>query len=123
MILCKPGFIVNTENQSYLKRVFGNLSYLVSTKSAKHLLLHEERLKRPRDLLGARISRSKYTIIRSRFELVRNAVRDLHLGFRERLIAELFPFASHSPRSLVRKRTIPTKRPPHVGEDSANFCG
>jgi hypothetical protein len=24
---------------------------------------------------------------------------------------------------LVRKRTIPTKRPPHVGEVSANFCG
>jgi hypothetical protein len=24
---------------------------------------------------------------------------------------------------LVRKRTIPTERPPHVGEVSANFCG
>jgi hypothetical protein len=25
--------------------------------------------------------------------------------------------------ALVRKRTIPTERPPHVGEVSANFCG
>jgi hypothetical protein len=25
--------------------------------------------------------------------------------------------------TLVRKRTIPTERPPHVGEVSANFCG
>jgi hypothetical protein len=25
--------------------------------------------------------------------------------------------------ALVRKRTIPTKRPPLVGEVSANFCG
>ena len=25
--------------------------------------------------------------------------------------------------ALVRKRTIPTKRPPPVGEVSANFCG
>jgi hypothetical protein len=24
--------------------------------------------------------------------------------------------------ALVRKRTIPTERPPPVGEDSANFC-
>jgi hypothetical protein len=24
---------------------------------------------------------------------------------------------------LVRKRTIPTERPPHDGEVSANFCG
>jgi hypothetical protein len=24
---------------------------------------------------------------------------------------------------LVRKRTIPTERPPHVGEVSASFCG
>jgi hypothetical protein len=25
--------------------------------------------------------------------------------------------------ALVRKRTIPTERTPHVGEVSANFCG
>jgi hypothetical protein len=25
--------------------------------------------------------------------------------------------------ALVRKRTIPTERPPHVVEVSANFCG
>jgi hypothetical protein len=25
--------------------------------------------------------------------------------------------------ALVRKRTIPTERPPHVDEVSANFCG
>jgi hypothetical protein len=25
--------------------------------------------------------------------------------------------------ALVRKRTTPTERPPHVGEFSANFCG
>ena len=25
--------------------------------------------------------------------------------------------------ALVRKRTIPTERPPPVGEVSANFCG
>jgi hypothetical protein len=25
--------------------------------------------------------------------------------------------------ALVRKRTIPTERPPFVGEVSANFCG
>jgi hypothetical protein len=25
--------------------------------------------------------------------------------------------------ALVCERTIPTKRPPHVGEVSANFCG
>jgi hypothetical protein len=25
--------------------------------------------------------------------------------------------------ALVRKRTIPTERPPLVGEVSANFCG
>ena len=25
--------------------------------------------------------------------------------------------------ALVRKRTIPTERPPQVGEVSANFCG
>jgi hypothetical protein len=25
--------------------------------------------------------------------------------------------------ALVRKRTIPTERPPYVGEVSANFCG
>ena len=25
--------------------------------------------------------------------------------------------------ALVRERTIPTERPPPVGEDSANFCG
>jgi hypothetical protein len=25
--------------------------------------------------------------------------------------------------ALVRERTIPTERPPLVGEDSANFCG
>jgi hypothetical protein len=25
--------------------------------------------------------------------------------------------------ALVRKQTIPTERPPHVGEVSANFCG
>jgi hypothetical protein len=25
--------------------------------------------------------------------------------------------------ALVRERTIPTERPPHVGEVSANFCG
>jgi hypothetical protein len=24
---------------------------------------------------------------------------------------------------LARKRTIPTERPPHVGEVTANFCG
>jgi hypothetical protein len=28
-----------------------------------------------------------------------------------------------NPWPLVRKRTIPTERPPHVGEVSANFCG
>jgi hypothetical protein len=28
-----------------------------------------------------------------------------------------------TPRPLVHKRTIPTERPPHVGEVSANFCG
>jgi hypothetical protein len=25
--------------------------------------------------------------------------------------------------ALVRKRTIPTERPPHIGEVSARFCG
>jgi hypothetical protein len=25
--------------------------------------------------------------------------------------------------TLVRERTIPTERPPHVGEVIANFCG
>jgi hypothetical protein len=29
----------------------------------------------------------------------------------------------HTPWPLVRKRTIPTERPPLVGEVSANFCG
>jgi hypothetical protein len=28
-----------------------------------------------------------------------------------------------TPWPLVRKRTIPTERPPLVGEVSANFCG
>jgi hypothetical protein len=28
-----------------------------------------------------------------------------------------------TPWILVRKRTIPTERPPLVGEVSANFCG
>jgi hypothetical protein len=28
-----------------------------------------------------------------------------------------------TPWPLVRKRTIPTERPRHVGEVSANFCG
>jgi hypothetical protein len=28
-----------------------------------------------------------------------------------------------TPWLVVRKRTIPTERPPLVSEDSANFCG
>jgi hypothetical protein len=28
-----------------------------------------------------------------------------------------------NPVALVRERTIPTQRPPLVGEVSANFCG
>jgi len=34
----------------------------------------------------------------------------------------LFPPQKNS-MALVRERTIPTERPPPVGEFSANFCG
>jgi hypothetical protein len=34
----------------------------------------------------------------------------------------LYP-SKKNPWLLVRKRTIPTERPPLVGEVSANFCG
>jgi hypothetical protein len=33
------------------------------------------------------------------------------------------PGIKQTPWPVVRKRTIPTKRPPLVGEVSANFCG
>jgi hypothetical protein len=36
---------------------------------------------------------------------------------------QFFPGRIITPWLLVRKRTIPTERPPLVGEVSANFCG
>jgi len=35
----------------------------------------------------------------------------------------LFHFNKLNSVALVRERTIPTERPPPVGEVSANFCG
>jgi len=35
----------------------------------------------------------------------------------------LVPHHKHNSVALVRERTIPTERPPPVGEVSANFCG
>jgi hypothetical protein len=55
-----------------------------------------------------------------------------HLVLRLKMIgghASPFPFmsSSHTKKrnsvALVRERTIPTERPPQVGEVSANFCG
>jgi hypothetical protein len=48
----------------------------------------------------------------------------LHLSFKLILfvIYLLTYLVTHS-MALVRKRTIPTDRPPLVGEVSANFCG
>jgi hypothetical protein len=56
------------------------------------------------------------------------------LGSRSRLLPQLrsrcdeincywSKYKNQTPWPLVRKRTTPTERPPHVGEVTANFCG
>jgi len=39
------------------------------------------------------------------------------------VIAVILPKTKLNSVALVRERTIPTERPPPVGEVSANFCG
>jgi hypothetical protein len=39
------------------------------------------------------------------------------------LFREMLYFKKETPWPLVGKQTIPTERPPLVGEVSANFCG
>jgi hypothetical protein len=39
------------------------------------------------------------------------------------LITQLLEIKTKNSMALVRERTIPTERPPPVGEVSANFCG
>jgi hypothetical protein len=39
------------------------------------------------------------------------------------LRAVFLTFHNNNSVALVRERTIPTKRPPLVGDVSANFCG
>jgi len=38
-------------------------------------------------------------------------------------LRRLMPYIYINSVALVRERTIPTERPPPVGEVSANFCG
>ena len=38
-------------------------------------------------------------------------------------VAVLMDYKTKNSVALVRERTIPTERPPPVGEVSANFCG
>jgi hypothetical protein len=56
----------------------------------------------------------------------------LHTVFTQTVVREpqrdqaeggLLPKTKLNSVALVRKWTIPTERPPHVGEVSANFCG
>jgi hypothetical protein len=39
-----------------------------------------------------------------------------------RIAIAILIYLHHKPVTLVRERTIPTERPPLVGEISANFC-
>ena len=45
-----------------------------------------------------------------------------HLESKERFAIQRYLLIMNSV-ALVRERTIPTERPPPVGEVSANFCG
>jgi hypothetical protein len=58
---------------------------------------------------------------RNNNKIITTTVPSEHISLAFCLISLLFTYLT--PWPLVRKRTIPTERPPLVGEVSANFSG
>jgi hypothetical protein len=58
-------------------------------------------------------------MLKNKFQMRKRKIKQLNKKY---IIANHIKLKLNSV-ALVRKRTIPTERPPHVGEVSANFCG
>ena len=103
------GESANYKTRSNINRFTGKEELLLLDRKRRH---------------GAGIKRANYKKLRLRLQKKLNFDLNRMLLFKSEIKMNLHEILTKlNSVALVRTRTIPTERPPPVGEVSANFCG